>query len=53
MDDFLRDIEESLTDWHAQLKPLESGVIRTAGNCSRPHSGRSWNWAGVGVAEKV
>jgi putative transposase len=22
-------------------------------NCSRPHSGRSWNWAGVGVAEKV
>jgi hypothetical protein len=23
------------------------------GNCSRPHSGRSWNWAGVGVAEKV
>jgi hypothetical protein len=28
-----------------QLLPL--------GNCSRPHSGRSWNWAGVGVAEKV
>jgi transposase len=23
------------------------------GNCSRPHSGRSWNWAGVGVAEKI
>jgi len=23
------------------------------GNCSPPHSGRSWNWAGVGVAEKV
>ena len=23
------------------------------GNCSRPHSERSWNWAGVCVAEKV
>jgi error-prone DNA polymerase len=26
---------------------------KLVGNCSRPHSGRSWNWAGVGVAEKV
>jgi hypothetical protein len=32
---------------------VERWYIRGKGNCSRPHSGRSWNWAGVGVAEKV
>jgi pimeloyl-ACP methyl ester carboxylesterase len=32
---------------------LESLTDPMQRNCSRPHSGRSWNWAGVGVAEKV
>ena len=39
----------------AGLEALQThlGEIHDGGNCSRPHSGRSWNWAGVGVAEKV
>jgi len=35
------------------LNTATTALSNATGNCSRPHSGRSWNWAGVGVAEKV
>ena len=42
----------SIDDGKRIMSTLQEFVVKQ-GNCSRPHSGRSWNWAGVGVAEKV